>query len=228
MPTVSQVPGTTAAPIRNGYGSGKGELIDLPGLKRRSFHDYVLNQYHADLVMRRRVSASQYNLRPGQSAVISNLVRITPKSDVQSFQVFPFVPLPCHVMETSKAEAVTLQSISLRPKGIATPEAANRITSAGLFRLQWDITKQRYGQLNGRIDLKTVFSTLPFMIQSCDLLLEGLGWVEISAQTRKADANIVMGKGGRDLSVEVFTPDGLGVGHRRPLTSFKHMSLENM
>jgi len=40
MPVISSLPGTTASPIRVPFGSGKGELIDLPGVARSNcwFH----------------------------------------------------------------------------------------------------------------------------------------------------------------------------------------------
>ena len=36
MPVISAVSGTTASPIRVPFGQGKGELIDLPGIARRT------------------------------------------------------------------------------------------------------------------------------------------------------------------------------------------------
>ena len=78
MPTVSHYPGTTASPIRVPFGNGRGELIDLPGLSRGSLEDHVVAKHRPDLVMRQRVKPVQLVIKPGQSLLISGLVRITP------------------------------------------------------------------------------------------------------------------------------------------------------
>ena len=78
-PTVSEVPGTTAAPIRVSYkvagrgGKLKGEVVDLPGMKRwvgfkeTGLMKYVRPDKHRKLVMRERVNPEQYRIKPGMS-----------------------------------------------------------------------------------------------------------------------------------------------------------------
>ena len=76
-PTISDVPGTTAAPLRVSYKSAgrggklQGEVVDLPGMERwvgfkeTGLMRYVRTEKHRKLVMRERVKPAQYSIRPG-------------------------------------------------------------------------------------------------------------------------------------------------------------------
>lgn len=76
-PTVSDVPGTTAAPIRVSYksvgrgGKYKGEVVDLPGLtrwvgfKESGFMKYVRPEKRSDVIMKQRITPEQYTIKPG-------------------------------------------------------------------------------------------------------------------------------------------------------------------
>lgn len=76
-PTVSDIPGTTAAPIKVTYktagrrGKAWGELIDLPGMERwvgfgdKGLLQYVRDDKKLDLTMDHIIKHSQYTIKPG-------------------------------------------------------------------------------------------------------------------------------------------------------------------
>ncbi|KAL9590274.1 MAG: hypothetical protein Q9203_000947, partial [Teloschistes exilis] len=184
MPTVSHVPGTTASPIRIPFGGGKGEVIDLPGLARGSLEEYVLSQHRSDLVMRQRIKPVQYVIKPGQSLLISGLVRITPSTPGITVLAYPFVPLTAHVTSTEKAIAINTQTHSSGVPTIAKPGIGQKMALAGSFQLQWDVTKQRAGPLTSSSAAGLSVNALPFVVLAVDILIEGCGWVELTAQVR--------------------------------------------
>ena len=221
MPIVSHIPGTTASPVRLLFGSdgdkGKGELIDLPGLARETMDDFVLEQYRASLVMRRHVNPKQYTVKPGQSLIVSNLIRITPAFDDMILLACPFLTIDCHVTQTRKAEAILAQQHFTAVKGIAKPGVEASIASAGTFKLRWNATKLRTGPLTTPDAAKLDPRALPFVIYSMDLLIEGSGWIELAVQVRKRLIE-VQGPGCDPYpAVEVFSPLGKFIGTRPPL-----------
>ncbi|KAF8476992.1 hypothetical protein BDZ91DRAFT_708495 [Kalaharituber pfeilii] len=276
-PTVSHIPGTTVAPVRVAFrhpanngakGSVKGEIIDLPGMERGRFLEYVRPEVRKYVQMRERVNASQYVVKPGQSLLLAGLIMITPKLEDTAFMMYPFTTLPAHVSSTEKVlklmchpdPASSREPILFQHKpspslftsessgtkdtvtvdtGTVTQEdgtptersgsSANvpripqtwkdpavpvapppHIKSAGSFPLAWDVTKSRNPLLAKRTDLE--IELIPYKIYSTDILLEGIGWVEVVAQVR-----------GRHLinenipEVEVLSPLGKGVGNRIPM-----------
>ncbi|WPH03993.1 Hypothetical protein R9X50_00687700 [Acrodontium crateriforme] len=198
MPLVSSLPGTTASPIRIPFGAGKGELIDLPGIDRSSLDTHVVASSHKELVMRARVTPESFTIKPGQSLILGGLIRITPHTD-DIVMAYPFVPpaFQPHVTGTHKAIAIqtgTHSAASIGREGeaytgtvdsIATEEAKQLVKSAGTFPLQWNETKRRAGPLTDRTAGKQKADALPFTIYSTDILIEGVGWVELACQTRK-------------------------------------------
>lgn len=229
MPLVSSLPGTTASPIRIPYGNGKGELIDLPGIHRSSLDTFVRPEHRKSLVMKSRVKAQQHSIKPGQSLLLGGLIRVTPKTDDQVFLAYPFVPLDSHV--TSNAKAVAIQTgynEDGEPYGgtvptISTEEAKQDVKSAGTFQLEWDVTRTRAGPLTSKAAGKMKAENLPFTVYSADLLIEGVGWLELVCQTRNRrrssnpDAFDVAEAKPDVPEVEVFTPTGKFIGVRRPL-----------
>ncbi|KAL8839774.1 MAG: hypothetical protein Q9170_001585 [Blastenia crenularia] len=182
MPTVSHLPGTTASPIRIPFGNGKGELIDLPGLARGSLGEHVIESHRSSLVMRQRVKPEQFVIKPGQSLLISGLIRITPTTPGVTVLAYPFVPLLAQVTSTEKAIATSAQA---EPSGVFTirkPEVGQKMGLAGSFQLQWDVTRQRTGPLTSRKAAPLSTQVLPFVVLSIDTLIEGCGWVELVAQ----------------------------------------------
>lgn len=188
MPLVSSLPGTTASPIRVPFGNGRGELIDLPGLARSDLETHVLEERRSALVMKHRVVPDQLVVKPGQSILLGGLIRITPKTPNLVFLGYSFTPLEAHVTSTEKAAAVQEQAEDA-PKvdSIAAPGTGERIKSAGEFELRHDVTKQRAGPLTRKNAVDLDVDRLAFRVMGIDILIEGVGWVEIVAQIRAKD-----------------------------------------
>lgn len=237
MPLVSSLPGTTASPIRVPFGRGKGELIDLPGIHRSSLEDHIQPEHRKDLVMEGRVTPEQHTIKPGQSLLLGGAIRITPKTDSLVFLMYPFVStaLNPHTTSTDKAIAITTgthpetnEPYAGTVPSVLTPPAKETISSAGTFRLQWDVTRRRAGPVTGRTDGKQKPENLPFTVYGADLLIEGVGWVELVAQVRskpryaQLDGNDSDAFGSRSSipEVEVFSPKGKFVGLRQPMNAW--------
>jgi len=239
MPLVSSLPGTTASPIRVPFGKGKGELIDLPGIHRSSLDEHILPEHHNDLVMESRVTPEQHSIKPGQSLLLGGAIRITPKSEDLVVLMYPFVSPALNPHTTGTEKAIAIQT-GIHPEtkepyagtvpSIATPAAKQHMSSAGTFKLQWDVTKRRAGPVTSRSDGKQKADNLPFTVYSADLLIEGVGWVELVAQVRSTPGNLPQSesRSGEDAfgswsgvpEVEVFSPKGKFVGIRRPLNAW--------
>lgn len=238
MPLVSSLPGTTASPIRVPFGRGKGELIDLPGIHRSSLEEHILPEHRNDLVMQGRVTPEQHSIKPGQSLLLGGTIRITPKTDSLVFLMYPFVSpaLNPHTTGTDKAIAIqtgihpeTKEPYAGTVPSVATAAAKQSIASAGSFKVQWDVTKRRAGPVTSRSDGKQKAETLPFTVYSADLLIEGVGWVELVVQVRSKPGMMQHSAGSGDDAfgswssvpeVEVFSPKGKFVGIRRPLNAW--------
>ncbi|KAF2185257.1 hypothetical protein K469DRAFT_577263 [Zopfia rhizophila CBS 207.26] len=188
LPLTSSLPGTTASPIRIPFGRSRGELIDLPGLARTSpdLATFVRPGHHEDLVMKSRIAAHRHILKPGQSLVLGGgLIRITPVTSDLVFLVHPFVPITPHVTSTEKAEGLQNQTRESGVESILAPGVGEKMRSAGRYKLQWDVTKKLAGPLTSPTAGKIRPENLPFKIWGTDILVEGLGWVEISTQVRR-------------------------------------------
>ena len=219
MPIVSHLPGTTASPIRIPFGNGKGELVDLPGIARGSLEEHVIETYRPSLVMRQRVKPEQFVIKPGQSLLISGLIRITPKTPGVVVLAYPFVPLSGHVTSTERAVAISTQTQPSGVPTIAKPGTGQKMERAGSFQLQWDVTKQRAGPLTARSAAALSTQVLPFVVFSTDILIEGCGWVELVAQVRKKNMESRdTGKGYPE--VEVWSPNGDYIAARRPMNGW--------
>ncbi|KAF1851975.1 uncharacterized protein K460DRAFT_351831 [Cucurbitaria berberidis CBS 394.84] len=190
LPIASSLPGTTASPIRIPFGRNRGELVDLPGLARTNpgLETFVQPDEHDDLVMKNRINSERYTLKPGQSLILGGgLIRITPKTEDLVFLVHPFVPIHPHVTRTEKAIDYQNQTSErqLQHPSILAPNVGDKMNSAGKFQLKWDVTKKLAGPMTSAVAGKMKPENLPFRIWSTDILIEGVGWVEISAQTRR-------------------------------------------
>lgn len=247
MPLVSSLPGTTASPIRLPFGNGKGELIDLPGLARSDLELHVLPEHRSSLVMRNRVHPKQEVIKPGQSLLLGGgLIRITPTTPDLVFLSYSFTPMGSHVTETErKAIPTQLQNRDSSIENISVPGTGEKIASAGVFHLKWDVTKERSGPMTARSAANIRPETLPYRVFSTDILIEGVGWVELAAQVRRGRFDIERqfdnqnrkaeeGKIAEDYqeveeidplwpSVEVFTPEGKFIGARRPMNAWIQM-----
>lgn len=234
MPIVSSLPGTTAGPIRMPFGNGKGELIDLPGLSRGDLELFVQPEHRESLVMRSRVVPEQRVIKPGQSLLLGGFIRITPVTPNLIFLGYSFTPIPDHLTSTEKAIAIQQQQDEA-PKAhiIALPEVAEKISSAGKFKLRWDVTKQRSGPVTRSNAGGVKVEVLPYRVLSTDILIEGCGWVELVAQVRRKDLEVHLppqddGRVERDNEeyelnypeVEIFSPEGRFVAARRPMNGW--------
>ena len=223
LPLVSPLPGTTASPIRLPFGAGKGELIDLPGLDRGGLDECVLDKHKKDLVMQNRPKPRQLSIRPGHSLLVGGVVRITPLTNDLTFLAFPFVPLESHVTSTARAIAIQTQQ---EPCGVSViPGVGSRIALAGKFSMKWDVTKQRAGPLTRKDAAGIRPDRLPFIIYSIDVLVEGCGWIELTAQVRRKDFRMAEENGSVFDSnpypeLEIASPEGRHVGVRRPMNGW--------
>lgn len=188
LPIASSLPGTTASPIRIPFGRNKGELIDMPGLARTApgLETFVQGDAQDDLIMKNRVTADRFVLKPGQSLLLGGgLIRITPVTSDLMFLIHPFVPIAPHVTRTDKAAALQEQISDRHVDSILAPDAGTKMRSAGRFKLRWDVTKKVAGPLTSSVAAKMRPENLPFRVFSTDILIEGVGWVEVSAQVRR-------------------------------------------
>jgi hypothetical protein len=237
MPLVSALPGTTASPIRVPFGNGKGELIDLPGLARGDLELHVQPEHRSSLVMRSRVRPEQKVIKPGQSLLLGGFIRITPTTPDVVFLAYAFNPLKPHLTSTERAIGTQTQTREANVENIALPGTGESIASAGTFHLKWDVTKQRTGPVTAREAAGIKVEQLPYRVMAADILIEGVGWVELAAQVRKPRGTMSQNKG-RDWgwqweekeevdpdwpAVEVFSPEGRFIAVRRPMNAWLHV-----
>ncbi|KAI1655801.1 hypothetical protein F4813DRAFT_366409 [Daldinia decipiens] len=187
MPLVSDLPGTTASPIRIPFGNGRGELIDLPGLERTGLEKYVKEEHRLSLVMRSRVTPEQMTLTPSRSLLLGGFIRITPREPAPIMLAYAFTPIEAHVSRTEKAISIQNQRGEVNVENIAVPGTGEKTKLAGSFELKWDITKNRTGPLMRKEAVGLSIDRLPYRVLSTDILIEGVGWVEITAQVRTRD-----------------------------------------
>ncbi|PQE08865.1 Genetic interactor of prohibitins 3 mitochondrial protein [Rutstroemia sp. NJR-2017a BVV2] len=232
MPLVSPLPGTTASPIRVPFRKGRGELIDLPGLARSDLELHVQPEHRSSLFMRSRVTPEQQVIKPGQSLLLGGFLRFTPTNPDTVVLAYAFTPLKPHLTSNEKAVGIQTRTRESTVENISAPGTEERITSAGVFSLKWDVTKQRTGSLTSRKGV--VVDELPYKVLSVDIVIEGCGWVELVAQVSKR--NLEQQLGMKDVGfqlaqedetsswpfVEVFTPEGKFVAARRPMNAWIH------
>ncbi|KAI8963389.1 hypothetical protein F5Y11DRAFT_319669 [Daldinia sp. FL1419] len=187
MPLVSDLPGTTASPIRIPFGNGRGELIDLPGLERTGLEKHVREEHRLSLIMRSRVVPEQMTLTPGRSLLVGGFIRITPREPSPIMLTYAFTPIEAHVTRTEKAISIQNQTGEVNVENIAVPGTGEKTRLAGSFELKWDVTKQRTGPLTRKDAIGLSVDRLPYRVLSTDILIEGVGWVEITAQVRTRD-----------------------------------------
>lgn len=187
MPLVSDLPGTTASPIRVPFGNGRGELIDLPGLERSKLEQHVKKEHRLSMLMHSRIVPEQMTIKPGQSLLLGGFIRITPREPAPMMLSYAFTPIEPHVCRTDKAIGIQSQTNDINVENISVPGTAEKIALAGSFELKWDVTKQRTGPLTRKDAVNLKVERLPYRVLSTDILIEGVGWVEIVAQVRTKD-----------------------------------------
>ncbi|KAL3446570.1 hypothetical protein BJX65DRAFT_278791 [Aspergillus insuetus] len=222
LPVVSSLPGTTVSPIRIPFGRGRGEVIDLPGLDRLDLSQYVLDEYKRDLIMTKRQKPERHTINAGQSLLLgSGLVRITPVNSDAIVLAACFVPIEAHLTKTEKAVEMQAQSRLYPKTNIVKEGTGELVSSAGVFDLKWDVTRSHLpSTIAQAIKDKRMKQVpgLPYRVMSADILIEGCGWVELTAQIRAKST-----KDGDKLAnpqVEVFTPNGKHIASRKPIECF--------
>jgi genetic interactor of prohibitins 3, mitochondrial len=213
LPLVSSLPGTTASPIRLPFRgrSKKGEVIDMPGLARGDLDAYIQDPYKVDLVMTSRPRrVDSHTIKPGQSLLLGGgVVRITPLLDADEDSpstrsgirvlAYPFVPLKAHVTSTEKAIGTQAQSRESGIESILAPEAGEAIKSAGVFTLDTDVTRQHAGSM---LHAGLSIAQLPFRVFAADVLIEGVGWVQLVAQVRRRARHVSIFERTADTGIE--------------------------
>ncbi|PFH61423.1 hypothetical protein XA68_17409 [Ophiocordyceps unilateralis] len=193
MPVVSPLRGVTVSPIRIAYGrAGKkvrGELIDMPGLARGDLETFVKDEYKKHMFMQKRVVATQTSVTSKRSLLLGGgLIRITPRTPDLTFLMYNFTPIKHHL--TSEEKAAELQSQTRESPGLerwTIPGVGDRMKHAGTFKLIYDVTKKRAGPLTRKDAVGLRVDRLPFRVLSIDILIEGVGYVEVVAQVRARD-----------------------------------------
>lgn len=214
FPITSSTPGTTALPIRVPFTDGKGEVIDLPGLSRGSLAPYVRDDEKDRLVMRKRVKAKRLSIKPFQSLLLGGLIQIKNLDPHNIIMAAPFVHLDPHLTSTDKASAFMKGDRSLpedREISIANEKVNDTIASAGVFSLDTDVTST-YDANNFR----RFGNSLPYVVLSTDVLIEGCGWVELIVQIRKR----WLEEGNTAPRVEIFSPHGQCIATRPPMCAY--------
>ncbi|KKA27692.1 hypothetical protein TD95_002771 [Thielaviopsis punctulata] len=184
MPTVSDLAGTTASPIRIPFGGGKGELIDLPGLARTTLTNNVMTKFRDQLIMKSRIVPEQQVVKPGQSLLIGGMFRITPRSEDTIILAYNFTPMEPHVTNTQKAIEISEQRSDLVVNNIAVPGVGSSMKLAHSVALKYDVTRERAGPLTRKNAVGLNTDRLPFRVLAIDILIESVGWVELVAQVR--------------------------------------------
>jgi hypothetical protein len=177
--------------------------------------------------------------------LLGGLVMVTPKTPGMIVLANPFTNLPVHIASTEKCirylaaedpapaladklyqDAEKIKAFNSNDSTAAPvtefeeERASSEISSlpsayasAGIFTLSDDVTAKRNPMLPST-SLETI-AKLPYKVLATDILLEGLGWVELTAQVRNRQD-----RGYQTVDVEVFTPEGRGVGQRRTMNAY--------
>lgn len=85
--------------------------------------------------------------------------------------------------------------------------------SAGTFVVSDDVTTRRNPMLKNRSP--EALAMLPYKVLSTDIVLEGIGWVEVTSQVRNRKD-----KGYQTVDVEVVSPEGKGIAQRKTMSAY--------
>ncbi|KAL2853785.1 hypothetical protein BJY01DRAFT_57402 [Aspergillus pseudoustus] len=227
LPVVSSLPGTTVSPIRIPFGGGRGEIIDLPGLDRPDLTQFVLDEYKRDLIMTKRQKPERHTIKPGQSLLLGGgLVRITPVNSDAILLAACFIPIETHLTKTEKAVEMQAQSRPYPRTNIVKEGTGELVSTAGVFDLEWDVTKSHLpSTIAQAIRDKRMKQApdLPYRVMSADILIEGCGWVELTAQIRSKPTEDGDETPASFPQVEVFTPNGKHIASRKPIECWQLM-----
>jgi hypothetical protein len=175
--------------------------------------------------------------------LLGGLVMVTPKTPGMIVLANPFTNLPVHIASTEKciryladppaaladklyqdAESIKAFNSNGSTAALVTEFGEERASSevsglpsaygsAGVFTLSEDVTAKRNPMLPSTSP--ETIANLPYKVLATDILLEGLGWVELTAQVRNRRDT-----GYQTVDVEVFTPEGRGIGQRKTMNAY--------
>ncbi|KAF3108501.1 hypothetical protein TWF103_005580 [Orbilia oligospora] len=219
MPLASKVPGTTVGPIAIDFAAGRGQLIDLPGFSRGGLMKYLKQDYVKQTVMVDRVNPERYIVPPEKTFLLGGLVTVRPlqpeKGRPVTLEVAVFSNVPGHVAKEEKVEGfLNPESDSTSSKRDflwAKKAAVESFKSAGTFKLTDDVTKRRSGPLVEGMG-EDHFKKVSFRVYATDIVVEGFGWLEVSAQIGKDDPQ---------PEIEVLSPNGESILQRETMKAYQ-------
>ncbi|KAK6500701.1 hypothetical protein TWF506_003465 [Arthrobotrys conoides] len=219
MPLASKVPGTTVGPIAIDFAAGRGQLIDLPGFSRGGLMKYLKQDYVKQTVMVDRVNPERYIVPPEKTFLLGGLVTVRSIQPTRgrpvTLEVAVFSNVPGHVAKGEKIEGfLNPESDSTSGKKDflwARKSAVESFRSAGTFTLTDDVTKRRSGPLVEGMG-EDHFKNVSFRVYATDIVVEGFGWLEISAQVGKDDPH---------PEIEVVSPDGESILQRETMKAYQ-------
>jgi len=135
--------------------------------------------------MKSRIQPEQITLKGEKdSLLLGGFIRITPRTPDLVFLAYNFTPLEEHRTQTEKAIAIQEQTSDLRVENISMPGTGQHVKLAGSFPLKFDVTRERAGPITRHDAVNIAVERLPYRVLAVDILVEGCGWVEITAQVR--------------------------------------------
>ncbi|EPS36536.1 hypothetical protein H072_9930 [Dactylellina haptotyla CBS 200.50] len=219
MPLASKVPGTTVGPIVIDFAAGRGQLVDLPGFNRGGLLEYVAPKHVPSTVLVNKIKpTTRYVVPPGKSFLLGGLVRVKPVQGESgrpiTLEIAVFANLPGHTARDDKTEAyMNRQEVDKERDFIwAKPGIGETFKSAGVFTLTDDITKKRSGPMVEKMGEEKFKKYAPFKIYATDIVVEGMGWLEVSAQVGKDD---------KCPAVEVWSPNGESILQRETMKAYE-------
>lgn len=219
FPTISSLPGTTAQPIAMKFPNGLGEIIDVPGLSRRTLADYARSEQRESLYMRERPKAKRSIIHPGQCMLINDLVHIIPQNIAGDLLAYSFLPMRVRIASAQALQEEEPPDLSACSVGNDGP---TKIAPAGTFCLKHDVTRRHLGSLGSALG-KSALGTLPFSVYAIDVMIEGCGWIEFTVQVRKRAMEEMRAMSSQDPeqswmpSLRISSPEGGLIGVRKPL-----------
>ncbi|KAF3911493.1 hypothetical protein ABW20_dc0107003 [Dactylellina cionopaga] len=136
-----------------------------------------------------------------------------------TLEVATFTSLPGHVAREDKIDAVMNHGPGSAPKGSglaggiwAKPDIGESFRSAGIFELTDDITKKRTIPLIDKIGEDAYKKGLAFKVWATDIVVEGFGWLEISAQVGRDDP---------PPKIEIWSPMGESIMQRETMGAYE-------
>ncbi|KAK6359471.1 hypothetical protein TWF696_000627 [Orbilia brochopaga] len=218
MPLSHKTPGTTVGAIAIDFAAGRGQLVDLPGMERRGILEHINKNHIADVTLLNRKIPERFVLKSYQTFLVGGLVTVKAvQPEDQSvlpivLEIALFSQLPGHCGKHDKVKGFldpTIGGDKRRAFMWTMPHISQVMASAGVFTLKDDITAQRCKAV---IDQNPDFmKTAQFRVYATDIVIEGCGWLEISAQIPKNNPL---------PQIEVHSPYGRGVEQRETMKAY--------